>query len=142
MSELERNTMVYFWKHGLFLKFSQSDQWFNNIAISTFVHSTAVDLPSSYSDRYLIARRFRSWSKSQICWERKSGVLGEKPSKSYLDRQISAHVRSPGIQWSLAVEVGGATDDYYANLTPQVVKVSLAFVSFVCWIKVRVLRRL
>ena len=55
MSELERNTLAYLWRYGLFLKFSQSDEWFNNnIAISTFLHSTAVVLPSSYSDRYLI----------------------------------------------------------------------------------------
>ena len=53
MSELERNTLAYFWRCGVFLKFSQSDQWFNNIAINTFLHSTAVDLPSSYSDRCL-----------------------------------------------------------------------------------------
>ena len=53
MNELERNTLVYLCRYGLFLKFSQSDQWFNNIVISTFLHSTAVDLPSSYSDRYL-----------------------------------------------------------------------------------------
>ena len=53
MSELEINTLAYLWRYGLFLKFSLSDQWFNNIAISTFLHSTAVDLPSSYSDRYL-----------------------------------------------------------------------------------------
>ena len=52
MSELERNKLGYSWRYGLFLKFSQSDQWFNNIAISTFLHSTAVALPSSCSDRY------------------------------------------------------------------------------------------
>ena len=59
MSELERNTLAYLWRYGLFLKFSQSDEWFNNnIAISTFLRSTAVDPPSSYSDRYLKPIRF------------------------------------------------------------------------------------
>ena len=55
MSELERNTLDYLiWRYGLFLKFSQLDQRFNNIAMSTFLHSTAIDQPSSYSDDYLI----------------------------------------------------------------------------------------
>ena len=53
MSELERKTLAYLWRYGLFLKFSQSNQWFNNSAISTFLHSTPVDLPSSYLDHYL-----------------------------------------------------------------------------------------
>ena len=54
MSELERNALPYLWRCDVFLKFSQSDQWFNNIAINTFLHFTAADLPSSYSDRNLI----------------------------------------------------------------------------------------
>ena len=40
---------------------------------------------------------------------------GEKPSESDWDRQISAHVRTR----SRIVEVGGATDVHYANLTPK-----------------------
>ena len=49
------------------------------------------------------------------CRGRKTGVPGEKPSESDWDRQISAHVRTR----SWGVEVGGTTDDHYANLTPH-----------------------
>ena len=48
---------------------------------------------------------------------RKTGVPGDTPSDSDKDWQISAHVRSPGVDTG-SVEVGGATDDHYANLIP------------------------
>ena len=57
----------------------------------------------------------RSTAESRICRGRKTGVPGEKPSESDWDRQISSHVRTR----SLVVEVGGATDNHYANLTPH-----------------------
>ena len=75
MSELERNTLAYLWRYGLFLKFSQSDQWFNNIAISTFLHSTAVDLPSSYSDRYL-----KTNTSTRNCLPAPSSITRSPPS--------------------------------------------------------------
>ena len=46
---------------------------------------------------------------------RKTGVPGEKPSESDWDRQISAQMRTR----AQVVEVGGTTDDHYADLTPQ-----------------------
>ena len=52
---------------------------------------------------------------AQILAWKSNFVEEEKPSEPVWDRQISAHVQTR----SRFLEVGGVTDDHYANLIPQ-----------------------